>query len=137
MPLRLYTRKYSIFEMPTGMGRKILLALFPGVKALGTKISGAVVNTLMLIVSKAKHPSSVKVFITYVWFWFNNALGSWISLRSRPKSGYHKKDGAPEPCNCNGWPITIEVSFPANAMICGFTVITTLEMPGLGQPSVS
>ncbi len=51
-------------KCPLDMGRKIVLDEPLGVKALGTKISGCVVNTLMLIVSYSKHPASVKAIIT-------------------------------------------------------------------------
>ena len=40
--------------MPTGIGLKKLFCASPGVNAFGTKISGAVLNTFMRMVSNAK-----------------------------------------------------------------------------------
>src|SRR5947209_7901410 len=49
-PQRLYTLKNWKLDIPTGIGRKIRLLRPVGVNALGTKMSGLVLNTLMLMV---------------------------------------------------------------------------------------
>src|SRR5688500_15607686 len=88
-PHRLYMQKKSSVAIPTGIGRNTLLRLPPGLNAFGTKISGAVLTTLRLMVSRSKHPSAVYALNWYEKFSSSMATGLAMSFRLRCKGGCH------------------------------------------------
>src|SRR4030095_9449701 len=123
--------------MPTGIVLKTGFDSLFGVNAFGTKSVGAVLNTLMLMVSMAKHPSSLNAVMMKVVLSFKKAIGLLTSVRLSPNGGVHLKNSAPVPRNCSGCPTTIEVSRPAKARILGRTVNSIVSFEGLGHPKVS
>ena len=79
-------------DMPTGIGLNILFIELPGVKALGTKILGAVLNTLTIMAASPKHPAVSVAFTMYLidsMFDPSRETGFEISGLSRPVTGAH------------------------------------------------
>src|SRR5580704_2737035 len=114
-------RKNCREEIPTGMGLKILLYVFEGVKALGTKISGRVLNIFTSTEAVPKHPTVSVALTKYRMESIaepSMATGSAMVVSFNPVAGDHKKESpmASEvvACNCNGWLKTIRVSSPAD-----------------------
>ena len=117
-------------DMPTGIGLNILFIALPGVKAFGTKIFGAVLNTLTIIAASPTHPAVSVTFAMYLiesMFDPSRDTGFEISGLSRPVTGPHSKESPPafdtRACNCRGWFTTTDVSFPANTFGGCITVI--------------
>ena len=87
--------------------------------------------------STPKHPSGSNTRKVYVVEFESVAIGLAMLGSVNPVVGDHLYKLPPLAASCKGWPITIEVSFPALAVTFGITRTRMVSNDGLGQPFVS